>query len=445
MRARGPDGGNGGFVETSGRESFEILNTPDTTAPGGEGGHWLIDPNDIEIVAGGGSVNIPDTDPFTSTDDGAQLGIELLIAALSGGQSVTVRTTEAGANNEGGDITLNAPVDIEATTGTNTLTLDAHGNVIVNQPISDAAGGAVLNLVLDADGEIFVDADVTLYGGRLRTDAIEVNVSNGAHIIVDGGTWTLNAHDLDIGDIGGSSGAVTVRSNGILDATDNRIVVGDDGAGALSIESGADVTATWVMVGEDAGSDGTLTVTGSGSTLTTVGGDNGIAVGGNGTGTLAIEHGADVTARWIDVGYGAGSDGTLTVTGSGSTLTTAGTDNSIEVGNEGSGVLEVRDGALVETLSLYVARSGTGRATISGVAADGTRSQVVVSPAHGRYSGENADEAGYVRVARNAGSNGVLEILDGGSLRVLDTEGTFGPGFQLAPLQGQCGHAADRR
>ena len=56
----GPDGGSGGFVETSGRESFVILNTPDTTAPAGEGGQWLIDPNDIEIVAGGGNVNLPD-------------------------------------------------------------------------------------------------------------------------------------------------------------------------------------------------------------------------------------------------------------------------------------------------------------------------------------------------------------------------------------------------
>ena len=430
----GPDGGNGGFVETSGHESFEILNAPDTTAPTGEGGQWLIDPNDIEIVAGGGNVNLPDDDPFVSTGDSARLDVSLLTAALSGGQSVTVRTSEAGANDQVGDITLNAPVDIEATTGTNTLTLEARRDIVINQPVSDAAGGAVLNLVLDADGDIFVDAEVTLYDGPLRTDAIEVNVSNGAHILVDSATWTINAEEISIGD--NSLGTVTVRNGGAIEANVDRIEVGASGDGRLFIESGADLTqAANVIIGQDGGRTGEVLVTGAGSTLTT----QWLAVGDSGTGTLAIENGADVTARWIDVGYGAGSEGTLTVSGPGSTLTTAGTDNGIEVGDEGSGALEVRDGALVETLDFRVARSGTGRATISGVAADGTRSRVLVSPANGRWSGEYAGEGGYVSVARNAGSNGVLEILDGGLLRVLDSEDTFGPGFQLARYKGSVG------
>ena len=430
----GPDGGNGGFVETSGHESFEILNTPDTTAPAGEGGQWLIDPNDIEIVAGGGNVNLPDGDPFVSTGDSARLDVSLLTAALSGGQSVTVRTSEAGANDQVGDITLNSPVDIEATTGTNTLTLEARRDIVINQPVSDAAGGAVLNLVLDADGDIFVDADVTLYDGPLRTDAIEVNVSNGAHIIVDSATWTINAEEISIGD--NSLGTVTVRNGGAIEANVDRIEVGASGDGRLFVESGADLTqAANVIIGQDGGRTGEVLVTGAGSTLTT----QWLAVGDSGTGTLAIENGADVTARWIDVGYGAGSEGTLTVSGPGSTLTTAGTDNGIEVGDEGSGALEVRDGALVETLDFRVARSGTGRATISGVAAGGTRSRVLVSSANGRRSGEYAGEGGYVSVARNAGSNGVLEILDGGLLRVQGSEETFGAGFDLARNKGSVG------
>ena len=102
-------------------------------------------------------------------------------------------------------------------------------------------------------------------------------------------------------------------------------------------------------------------------------------------------------------------------------------------------MLEVRDGALVDTLSLRVAISGTGRVTISGVASDGTRSRVIVSPANGQFSGGYADEGGYVRVAHNAGSNGALEILDGALLRVLDSEDTFGPGFQLARDKGSVG------
>ena len=178
----GPNGGDGGFVETSGRESFVILHTPDTTAPNGEGGHWLIDPNNIEIVSGTGSFNISGTNPFTSTADGAQLGIELIIAALTGGATVTVQTTDTVGSIEAGNIILNAALDIEDTTGTNTLILDAHGDIIINEAISDSADGDVLNLVLDSDGNVVrIYADVTLLGGSLRTEGSQVEVADGGN------------------------------------------------------------------------------------------------------------------------------------------------------------------------------------------------------------------------------------------------------------------------
>ena len=446
LSARGdPDGGNGGFVETSGRESFEILNTPDTTAPTGEGGHWLIDPNDIEIVAGGGNVNLPDGDPFVSTGDGARLGIELLIAALSGGQSVTVRTSESGSNSQDGHIMLNTALDVESTTGTNTLVFDAHRSIEINQPISDTAGGAELNLVLDAgDVEVFnthgigFNADVTLRGGSLTTDADYVHIQNGATVILGGIRWQEDSRHFAISSGDGDTGTLILQNDASLEATSYINVAQEGGTGVLTIAGGSDVTtARGIAIGDGTGSEGTVTVAGSGSTLTT---QESVSVGANGgAGTLTIESGADVMARWLSIGDDAGSEGTVTVTGSGSTLTTAGTDNGIEVGDEGTGVLEVRDGGLVETLDFRVARSGTGRATISGVAADGTRSRVLVSPANGRWSGEYAGEGGYVSVARNAGSNGVLEILDGGLLRVLDSEDTFGPGFELARYKGSIG------
>ena len=436
----GPDGGNGGFVETSGRESFEILNTPDTTAPAGEGGQWLIDPNNIEIVAGGGNLNLPDGDPFVSTGDGARLDARLLAAALSGGQGVTVRTSEAGANSQGGDIILNAPVDVESTRGTNTLTLDAHRDIVINQPVSDAAGGAVLNLVLDAEGEVFVDADVTLHDGTLRTDAFEVEVSNGAHVIADGVTWTINAEEISIGDDG--LGTVTVRNGGVIVANVDRIEVGASGDGRLVIESGADVRgAVNVLIGQDEGRTGEVVVTGSGSTLTA----EWLAVGDKGTGTLSVEDGADVRARWVGVGYNEGADGTVTVTGSGSTLTTAGTDNNIHVGEEGTGECRVLDGGLIDTLWVEVGSSGVGRMIISGMAADGTRSRVIVSPANGKYSGDFVDEGGFARVGRNAGSERRARNPRGRPAPDTRRRGHPRSGIPDCAQQGQCRQAGDRR
>ena len=127
------------------------------------------------------------------------------------------------------------------------------------------------------------------------------------------------------------------------------------------------------------------------------------------------------------------------MSGPGSTLVTKGTDNLVLVGDEGAGELRVLDGGLVDTLFLDVARSGDGRVVIRGVAADGTRSRVIVSPANGRFSGDFTSLGGFARVARDAGSNGMLEILGGGLLRVLDGNGTHGPEFQLARTKGSAG------
>ena len=460
----GPNGGDGGFVETSGLRSFAIRHAPDTTAPKGEGGHWLIDPHDIEIVAGSGNTNVPAADPFTSTGDSARLGIDLLTAALSGGQSVTVQTAAGGT--QGGDITLSTALDVEDTTGTNTLTLQAHDDIFINAPITDTAGGAELDVVLTAGEVVVFLADVTLRGGSLETRGGIGTVVN-AVVTVDGITWQLNNDNPEGFGIGvNGTGTVVARNGALIDISGKGIVVGvtltdeevsdsveEDGSrfrgrrgtGTLTIESGADVRAEDVRIAADVGSQGTVTVTGSGSTLTTAGTNNEVRVGNRGTGTLTIESGADVRARWVVVGNDAGSQGTVTVTGSGSTLTTAGTDNAVSVGAAGTGTLEVLDGGLVDTLYFDVARTGVGRATIRGVASDGTRSRVIASPANGRSSDDPdvagccADGGGSARVARSAGSRGTLEILEGGLLRVLDGSGTWGPGFQVARNKGSVG------
>ena len=439
----GPDGGDGGFVETSGLKSFAIALTPDTTAPNGDGGDWLIDPNDIEIVPGGGAANIGDSNPFTSTNDNARLGIDLLIAALSGGQTVTVQTTESGESNQGGDITLNAALDVEETTGTNTLIFDAHRDIIINERISDTAAGSVLNLVFGAGEDVEIYADVTLVDGLLRTEGDFVAIGSGATVTLDSVDWDMNNRALGIGsDHSGrtSIGTVIVRNDATIDATDKLFIVGDGatGTGTLRIEGGADLTAARFIVGYRPGWVGTVAVTGSGSTLTTTGIDNEILVGHHGTGTLSILEGADVTARRVIIANAAGSRGTMTVTGAGSTLTTVGTDNEVFVGNRGTGTLHVLDGGLVDTLKFHLAWWGEGRVVIGGVSANGMRSRVIVSAANGRFS-DTPSEGAFARVARNDGSIAHLEILEGGLLRVLDTDDTFGPGFHLARNKGSVG------
>jgi T5SS/PEP-CTERM-associated repeat protein len=85
-------------------------------------------------------------------------------------------------------------------------------------------------------------------------------------------------------------------------------------------------------VGLSVGSNGTVTVTGPGSSWIN-GLSGGLNIGSFGTGSLTIVNGGrviNITAFAANIGNGAGSQGTVTVTGAGSTWTNS---SGLNVGN----------------------------------------------------------------------------------------------------------------
>ena len=170
----GVDGGAGGLVETSSHGGLTVTNTPQVgaRAAGGSAGEWLIDPNDIDIVAGNGNDKINAANPFASTDDSAILGVDLITAALTGGANVTVTTSNGVGNGRTGKITLDADLDYQGA-GSNSLTFDAAGNVQINNKIFDSLNSSTLNLTLIAgdpglgagSGNIGIANDISLGGG----------------------------------------------------------------------------------------------------------------------------------------------------------------------------------------------------------------------------------------------------------------------------------------
>ena len=85
--------GNGGFVETSGLRGFEIARTPDISADHGLGGRWLIDPYyNINIVAAPVMNNINLVNPFISTGEPSQIGVQFIHDALTDGATVLIQT-----------------------------------------------------------------------------------------------------------------------------------------------------------------------------------------------------------------------------------------------------------------------------------------------------------------------------------------------------------------
>lgn len=197
-------GGEGGFVETSSARELVVTRTPDVTAAAGSrGGTWLIDPEDLTIVAGGGQNNInvtppPPTSIFESTGASAELGVDLIKAALTGGATVEVRTGATGPV-DGGTITLHADAELDyAGTGSNTLSLIAHRDIVLDGVIHSTGTGDSLNLVLTAnsdssgEGDLFLNNTIDTGGGLLTITGVSLTLADTGSINTGGGNVGIN-------------------------------------------------------------------------------------------------------------------------------------------------------------------------------------------------------------------------------------------------------------
>ncbi len=158
----GPQGGNGGLIETSGHYLDTSGATIDASAPKGKGGTWQLDPASISIVAAASGTPATETPPNgggTPTTFAPAAGTDsdvvntLINNELSNGTSVMI-TTVGSTGGGTGDITIMAPIS-KTTTSVNsanptTLTFSAVGSIIDNgQSIMSSAGP--LSLVFDAN------------------------------------------------------------------------------------------------------------------------------------------------------------------------------------------------------------------------------------------------------------------------------------------------------
>ncbi|MDJ1174474.1 CHAT domain-containing protein [Roseofilum capinflatum] len=239
----GQHSGNGGFIETSGLQSLDLTQTPDTSAPFGEGGTWLIDPYNVEIVAGNGNTNINTSAPFTPTGSTAQLGVDLITTALSNSSNVEITTVGTGGL-ENGDITLSTDLDFNSI-GTSTLTLNAAGNIDIQGQIFDSntsSGGDRLNLNFTAsDGSVYINQPISTQSGSITLTGIS-NITLDSGILinapVNSGGGTIN---LDGTSLAGGNG---INLQGTLDSQGGNITLNAATIGGfISLNSTASISA----------------------------------------------------------------------------------------------------------------------------------------------------------------------------------------------------------
>ncbi len=200
-------GGDGGFVETSGKSHLEFLGNVDITATNGNLGTLLLDPQDI-IIADGSS----------GADDGQVSGDSTALFADGGAVTFTIaeQTLEALT----GNIILQATQDITI----NDLTTDG----VLN--LSNLTSGE--SVVFQAGRTIsFSNTGNTLStgGGNIHLEADSPHSSAGA---ADG------TGDLTVGILSTSGGSVTLIGSGIITLS-GAITTGTGNVNIAKAEDGA--------------------------------------------------------------------------------------------------------------------------------------------------------------------------------------------------------------
>jgi T5SS/PEP-CTERM-associated repeat protein len=137
--------------------------------------------------------------------------------------------------------------------------------------------------------------------------------------------------------------------------------IGSTSGGTLTINGGSTLQSYLGYIGENSGSNGVVTVDGTGSTWTNI---LDIYIAIQGTGTLSITNGGSVTNEIGLIGISPLSTGVVTVSGTGSKWINS---DELDVGSQGDGTLNISNGGAVSSLVCYIGLESTGVMTVDGV------------------------------------------------------------------------------
>ncbi len=329
--------------------------------------------------------------------------------------------------------------------GANAATFDYIGltDLEIAGPLVVAnTGNGVLNL---AQGEITVGGPTTINSGGT------VNITGGTldaddDILIDGGTIDFTSGTLNLAD----GKTITARNNAQFTHAPGTSFNHDT---TLIVESGADVLyQSFFGVGNSTGMDGTITVTGTGSTFTVSSGFNSfwgntggtatlnvldnasanIALAGgvtlassgdsNSFGDINVESGGDITFTRLDIATGSAASGEVTVTGTGSTFTQIGA-STLTVGGTGTGTatLDVNDSGVFNSGTGDIAINPSGTVTVNTNGIFNANGNVTVdggtidSQTNGfrLASGKTLTASNDAQVTLNGGNNGIFYSING--------------------------------
>ena len=262
----------------------------------------------------------------------------------------------------------------------------------------------------------------------------------------DAGTGRVSMSDgatgqtasIILGNADGSSGTVTLSGSGTSLRTygtgANGLSVANSGSGNLSVSDGAFIESDQAIVGRNAGGAGSVTLSGAGTQWN---GYGATTIGSSGKGTVLVQSGAHAISGSLSIGENTSSTGNeATVTGSGSLWNVY---NDISLGGNvntggtgGEGTLSVLNGATMTASNAYIGNVSSGEGKVY---VDGAGSQLQLSASlrvgrngDGRLAVSNGGSvtADFALVGANANSTGILYVTDAGSEMTLTNRMTVG-------------------
>lgn len=281
----GVNGGNGGFVETSGKQNLHVAEGSLVTASAqhddGEAGTWLLDPSNVTITNGSGN-NIPGAGGTVNpATDGYTINAASITTALNGGNNVIITTTNGGGT-EQGDITVtNATISKTTVNNSVTLSLRAARNITVeNSTISSTSDS--LGVTLNADRDANNTGAVKVVNSTLEL--------NGGSFIAGGGTapttTAVVATQDGVFDVGVLIDNSSIRTNGA-----GNIILNGRGEATGNNNYGILITNNSILRTSTTGSTGTITLNGTGG----AGGSNNHGVYITGGSVIRSDRGATIT------------------------------------------------------------------------------------------------------------------------------------------------------
>ncbi|WP_298837210.1 MBG domain-containing protein [uncultured Roseobacter sp.] len=422
---------SGGFLETSGRINLDIGENAQVSL--GQGGQWLLDPRNVNIVNSGADVVAGVNNPPAGAGD-FLIRRNSILSVLNAGSDVTITTEQAGSTDDG-NITLSSALRWN---GAGSLTLDADAGIFINNSLQTRGAG---DLTLAAGTDIVIQRDVQSRGTG------DIQMTAGGNVTVNQNVQTRTTGNISI-DAGGfvdlnravfsrGAGNVAIRADGtatvdrfqqnlgaggyLIDAGDELVIsqgIRSRGAGTVDLRAQNNVTANSGISSLQGGDLTILSragdVTVNSGVTTRQGGDLTIeAATGNVTtnGSISAREGGDLTIQ--------------TVTGD---VTTDG-----NVATRGGGDLTIR----TQTGDLAVSRSVTahqgGAVTIETTTGNVTRNGNTETRNGGNLtiqSGTGTVEINGSAVARGGGdialqaqtgdvtTNGNVTALDGGDIAI---------------------------